>query len=96
MRNKKSILYVIAKSKNRRAPVAVVRIPSPSFPFKFELSERNVMMKGVNFDGKFRIIARLDLDGIAGLVAKGDMEGMSKNEIMVGSSDVTININKKY
>ena len=96
LRNKKSILYVIAKSKNRRAPVAVVRIPSPSFPFKFELSERNVMMKGVNFDGKFRIIARLDLDGIAGLVAKGDMEGMSKNEIMVGSSDVTININKKY
>ena len=53
-------------------------------------------MKGVNFDGKFRIIARLDLDGIAGLVAKGDMEGMSKNEIMVGSSDVTININIKY
>ena len=96
LRNKKSILYVIAKSKNRRAPVAVVRIPSPSFPFKFELSERNVMMKGVNFDGKFRIIARLDLDGIAGLVAKGDMEGMSKNEIMVGSSDVSININKKY
>tara|TARA_Y100001960_G_C14758509_1_gene872633 strand:+ start:1594 stop:2388 length:795 start_codon:yes stop_codon:yes gene_type:complete len=95
-KNKKSVLYVIAKNKNRPAPVAVVRIMSPSFPFKFELSERNVMMRGVKFDGRYRIVARLDFDGIAGPVAKGDMEGISNEEISVGSSNVRIKINKKY
>tara|TARA_Y100000590_G_C15649914_1_gene988335 strand:+ start:165 stop:989 length:825 start_codon:yes stop_codon:yes gene_type:complete len=95
-KNKKSVLYIIAKNQNRPAPVAVVRILSPSFPLKFELSEKNVMIRGVKFDGRYRIIARLDSDGIAGPVRKGDMEGISKEEISVGSSEVRININKKY
>ena len=95
-KNKKSVLYVIAKSKNRLAPVAVIRILSPSFPFNFELSERDVMIRSEKFDGKFRIIARLDSDGIAGPVTKGDLEGISQGEISVGSSNVRININKKY
>lgn len=86
-------LYIFAKgNKGPGPPLAVVNLPMPSkFPFDFELSESNTMMPGMPFEGSLWLTARIDQDGSAGGAA-GDLEGMSKAPVPVGTAGVALTI----
>lgn len=86
-------LYIIAKAnQGPGAPVAVVREPLPkSFPVEFELSQEDTMMQGVEFEGSLWLTARIDQDGSAGAMP-GDLEGVSKSAVPVGTAGVALTI----
>lgn len=56
-------LFVIARGAGAGPPLAVKRVPSPTFPARFEIGPQDVMMSGRPFNGPIRLSARLDRDG---------------------------------
>lgn len=75
-------------------PIAVMRIPNPTFPQKFTLSEKNVMIPGTQFEGPLTISARyspsgdaLDKSGPTGTDSK-------KGKVAIGAKDVLIKLAK--
>lgn len=88
------IVFIIAR-KDVGPPLAVKKIPNPSFPLPYALTAEDVMFPGTPFQGEVRIIARIDRDGNAGPAQPGDLEGTAvKVPARVGDRDVDIVINK--
>jgi cytochrome c-type biogenesis protein CcmH len=60
-------LFVIARPQGNDAgpPLAVLRIPDPSFPLDFEIGPDQLMIPGMSFEGPIDLTARLDRDGDA-------------------------------
>ena len=46
-------------------PLAVKKIQSPEYPVKFELSQKDAMMRNFKFEGPFKITARVSPSGSA-------------------------------
>jgi cytochrome c-type biogenesis protein CcmH len=76
-------LYVMVRNAGVPGPpVAVKRIPDPSFPVRFEIGSADVMMQGTPLVGPFELSARLDQDGNpmtksgGDLVTKGGLSGV--------------------
>lgn len=87
-------LFIIAK-KDVGPPLAVKKIPNPTFPYAYALTAENVMFPGTPFQGEVKVTARVDRDGNAGPAQPGDLEGIAtKNPARVGERDVDIVINK--
>ena len=55
-------------------PLAVVRVPQPSFPLDFEIGPGNVMIPTMKFEGALELTARLDADGNASTRGADDRE----------------------
>ena len=71
-----SSIFVVARPANGRMPLAVAKLPMPeSFPVAFELTEDNVMLRGVKLEGDVEISARIDADGEAMSKTAGDITG---------------------
>lgn len=85
----KAAIFIIARGKQPGPPLAVIRIVNPVFPLKFTMSEQNVMLQGVAFEGEVRLIAKLDSDGKVGTEA-GDIFGGARGPVQVGAKDVEI------
>jgi len=84
------VLYVFAKSfdgKNRM-PLAVKKIENPSYPYKFELSQKDAMMKGIPFKGPFKVTARVSPSG--SVMDKSGVEITSTSEIKIGAKDIEL------
>lgn len=92
----KRALFLIARPEGGGPPLAVVRIPEPKFPLAFQISQEHVMMPGVKFEGRVRLVARVDADGSAGPPQKGDLEGQAPAPVAAGTSGVTIVVDKEY
>ncbi|MBI3129306.1 MAG: hypothetical protein HYZ11_16985 [Candidatus Tectomicrobia bacterium] len=92
----KRALFLIARPEGGGPPLAVVRIPEPKFPLAFQISQEHVMMPGVKFEGRVRLVARVDADGSAGPPQKGDLEGQAPDPVAAGTSGVTIVVDKEY
>lgn len=94
------ILFIFAKKASQAdakgvPPLAVLRIPSPSFPVEFSLSQENAMMTGTPFEGPFIVSARYAPSGDA--LDKSGPQGMSdlKKPLKVGAKNISIELNKK-
>jgi hypothetical protein len=87
-----SILFVIARPKGVSAgpPLAVLRLPGPSFPLEFQIGPQNVMIPGMQFQGEIALSARLDSDGNAMTRAPGDPRGESEGAHAPGATGVSI------
>lgn len=87
-------LFVIARPRGAQGgpPLAVLRVPAPSFPFAFELSQANVMIPSMRFAGEMDVTARLDVDGNAMTRADGDLEGAAASAHVPGDTGVVISI----
>jgi len=87
-------LFVIARQKGARGgpPLAVQRVPSPHFPFAFELSQANVMVPSMRFAGEIDVTARLDADGNAMTRDASDLEGRAASAHVPGDSGVVIEL----
>lgn len=85
-------LFVVARSAGSRGgpPLAVLRVPEPSFPFAFELSQANVMIPSLRFEGEMDVTARLDVDGNAMTRDPSDLEGRSASARRPGDAGVLI------
>jgi hypothetical protein len=91
------MLFVIARAAGVRAgpPMAVLRVPSPSFPMEFEIGPANVMIPSMRFQGDIGITARLDSDGNAMTKLPGDLEGATAESHQPGARGVVIVLDQK-
>jgi hypothetical protein len=88
----KGVLYIFAKKfdGSMPMPLAVKRIANPKFPVKFELSEKDQMMKGMPFKGPFKITARISPNGSA--TDKSGMEKSTTKKVEIGDSGIQITL----
>lgn len=91
------MLFVIARpfGVNAGPPLAVLRIPSPSFPLPFEIGPENVMIPSMRFEGDIGIQVRLDGDGNAMTRLPGDVQGATPEPLQPGATGVTIVLDEK-
>ena len=87
-------LFIIARKSGVTGgpPLAVQRVPAPSFPFAFELSQANVMIPSLRFDGEMDVTARLDRDGNAMTRDPADLEGRADGAHTPGDAGVVITL----
>jgi hypothetical protein len=69
-------LFIIARPEGITSgpPIAAKKHSLIKFPFKFKIGQQNVMLDGNEFQGKMKITARWDLDGLP-KAAPDDIEG---------------------
>lgn len=84
-------LYLIVRVAGREtgAPLAVKQLPSPSFPYEFEITERDSMIENTPLVGEMSITARLDQDGDAFTTSPGDLSGQT-SPVVAGDSGVVV------
>ena len=99
---KEAILYIMARPAPVGPPLAIKRIPIPSFPYSYSITQADAgMMPGQEVDLKdldaLYLSAKIDQDGKVGPAEAGDMEGTYvSNPVMPGNTDVNIVINKVH
>ena len=84
-------LYLIVRVAGRAggAPLAVQQMPAPSFPYRFEITERDSMIEGTPLIGDMSITARVDQDGDAFTTDAGDLSG-EVSPVVVGDADIVL------
>ena len=85
----KGVLFLIARPEGvtEGPPMAAKKHSLIRFPFAFKIGQENVMMEGNSFEGKIKITARWDLDGMP-KASPDDVEGSVT--VTAGSTDVKI------
>jgi len=92
-----AVLFVVARAAGVQAgpPLAVLRIPNPSFPMAFEIGPNNVMIPSMRFQGPIDLTARVDGDGNAMTRLPGDLSGKADQTHEPGSSAVRLVLDQK-
>ena len=89
------VLFLVAKSPAGGPPVAVQRVPEPSFPLDFEIGPGDRMIQAIPFVGPLLLTARVDADGNASSREPGDLAGAAAAPVEPGATGVTIRIDEK-
>ena len=98
---KTGVLYIFAKQagpdsgpNDRTPPVAVIRVPNPTFPQAFVITQKNVMIAGSEFKGPLHVIARYSPSGDA-LNKSGAIEGLDGKfpSTDLGNKNLNIELN---
>lgn len=94
-----TVLFIIAR-KGEGPPLAVKRVPHPSFPLPYTLGPEDLIMPGTAFEGKVFVLARVKKEGTASPPGPGDLEGAyPQNPVDIGTQHaqpVDIVIDKRY
>jgi hypothetical protein len=85
-----AILFLIARPGTAGPPLAVRRIPSPSFPLEFSIGPDDRMIQSMPFVGPLNVTARLDTDGNATSRSPGDLQGAAGAPVDPGASGVVV------
>ena len=99
---KTATLYIIGRPAPVGPPLAIKRIPLPTFPYSYALTQADAgMMPGQEVDmnglDALYISVKIDQDGMVGPAQPGDMEGAyASNPVAPGSLNVDIVIDKVY
>ncbi|MBI3089136.1 MAG: hypothetical protein HYY96_00595 [Candidatus Tectomicrobia bacterium] len=88
------VLYIIVRGEAGGPPLAVKRIDAPKLPLRFLFTGADAMLHTAALQGKVRVIARLDADGMAGPPQPGDMEG--EVAASVGEENLAIVISRRF
>jgi len=83
-------LFIIARQGASGPPLAAKKLAVSHFPMKYSLGPENVMMQGMPWQGELQIIVRVDKDGNATTKSPGDIMGMSKALVKVGTKGADI------
>lgn len=87
-------LFIIARQGASGPPLAAKKLAVSHFPLKYSLGPENVMMQGMPWQGELQIIVRVDKDGNATTKSPGDIMGVSKTLIKVGTKDADITLDQ--
>ncbi|MEZ4332331.1 MAG: hypothetical protein R3F35_11290 [Myxococcota bacterium] len=87
-----AVLFVIARPQGQAGgpPLAVLRIPDPSFPLDFEIGPGDVMIPSMRFAGPISLTARLDADGNAMTRGASDLASEEASPLEPGATDVRL------
>ncbi len=88
-------LYIMARRGESGPPMAVRRFKSLQFPMAYTLTGADQMAQGPSFAGEVTIVARIDLDGNAGVPQAGDMEGIIPR-VVIGHTGADVVIDRLY
>ncbi|MBW2541721.1 MAG: hypothetical protein JRF15_06490 [Deltaproteobacteria bacterium] len=83
-------LFVIARTAPVGPPLAVLRIPNPSFPHAFSIGPDDRMIESMPFAGEIRISVRVDGDGNVMSRNPGDLQGESEAPSAPGDRGVKL------
>lgn len=89
------MLFIIARTRPAGPPLAVLRVPTPSFPHRFEIGQAEVMIPTLVFEGEIKLSARLDSDGNAMTKLPGDLIGAVATPLAPGATNVTLRLDQK-
>lgn len=89
-----SILFLVARSEGPGPPLAVKRIPDPSFPYAYDLGPDDRMIAERPFVGPLSIEAWLDRDGNVSSRGVGDFEGRADRNFDPGDAGADIVIDR--
>ncbi len=86
------VLFVIARPQGARGgpPLAVLRVPDPTFPLDFSIGPANVMIPSMRFAGPVSLSARLDADGNAMTRGASDISSAVAEGLEPGTGGVRI------
>jgi cytochrome c-type biogenesis protein CcmH len=84
------LLFVAARPVQGGPPLAVLRIPAPSFPYDFQLTDANRMMEGTEFKGAVLLSIRVDQDGDPLSKHRGDLGVMEQSYVGATELDLTL------
>lgn len=85
-----AVLFVIARNAAAGPPAAVLRLPQPRFPLRWEIGPAQRMIEGTPFAGPFALSARLDSDGNATTRGAGDLQGRAAGRHFPGDAGIEI------
>jgi len=89
-----AVLYVVARTAQGGPPLAVVRVPNPSFPMRFSIGPDDRMNQSMPFAGELLITVRVDADGNAMTRNPGDLQGVSETPNVPGDRGITLLIDE--
>jgi cytochrome c-type biogenesis protein CcmH len=89
-----AVLFLIASRGAAGPPLAVKRIPEPSFPMDFELGPDDRMIQSLPFSGPLQLRARGDADGNAMSRTPGDLFGELAAPVEPGAAGVDVLIDQ--
>ena len=87
-------LFIIVEREGGGPPLAVQRLVETRFPYRYVITKDDMMIRGQKFAGRVRVRARLDADGVAGPLVKGDFEGRAAGLVSVGAENVDVVIDE--
>jgi cytochrome c-type biogenesis protein CcmH len=90
-----AVLFIIARVGSAGPPLAVRRVPSPSFPLEFSIGPEDRMIATRPFAGEIQLSARLDQDGNATSRSPGDLQGSSVGPHAPGDSEIEIRLQEQ-
>ena len=92
----RATLYLIVRVAGRAtgAPLAVQQLPLPSFPYRFEITERDSMIEGTPLMGEMSVAARIDQDGNAFSTNPGDLSGQT-SPVLAGDSEIVVLVDER-
>lgn len=85
-----AVLFVIARNAAAGPPAAVLRLPQPRFPLRWEIGPAQRMIEGTPFAGPFALSARLDSDGNATTRGAEDLSGRAPGQHFPGDAGIEI------
>ena len=88
-----AVLYLIVRVAGRQGgpPLAVQRLPLPSFPYEFVITEDDAMVPGTPLMGEMTVLARVDQDGDALTSTSGDLLGQA-GPVEVGAEGIEVTL----
>jgi len=89
------VVFLVARGPGGGPPIAVKRIPDPSFPLAFEIGPEDRMIQAIPFQGPLQLSARVDADGNATSREPGDLAGEAGAPVEPGAAGVTIRIDQR-
>jgi hypothetical protein len=91
------VIFIVVRAAgvDKGPPLAVKQMRNSGFPLRYVVSESNVMMAGMPFQGRVNVTVRLDGDGQVGS-RPGDLEGRTKAPVAVGDEGVDIVLDKRH
>ena len=94
---KGGVVFIVVRPAGQTGvpPLAVKRVANTGFPMRYRVSEGDVMIQGMLFQGSVSVKVRLDGDGRVG-VQPGDLEGSGAKPVPVGSVGVDIVLDKRH
>jgi cytochrome c-type biogenesis protein CcmH len=83
-------LFVRPRGVTSGPPLAVRRVPAPSFPLSIEIGPRDAMIPGREFPDSLAVSARLDRDGDATTVGPDDWEATAEPVSPGGTAELVL------